>query len=89
MFSALVVSTANGVAGGWGNLGGGATQLIMPLVFGVHWCSQVYNFEDCFLFLFYFAFVVLIFGQDMPNGNFHGLKKSGEKARDKFSWVFY
>ena len=35
MFSALVVSTANGVAGGWGNLGGGATQLIMPLVFGV------------------------------------------------------
>lgn len=35
MFSAPVVGTANGVAGGWGNLGGGATQLIMPLVFGV------------------------------------------------------
>ncbi|KAL0297006.1 UNVERIFIED_CONTAM: High affinity nitrate transporter 2.5 [Sesamum radiatum] len=33
MFSARVVGTANGVAGGWGNLGGGATQLIMPLVF--------------------------------------------------------
>ncbi|KAK4597984.1 hypothetical protein RGQ29_015482 [Quercus rubra] len=71
MFSAPVVGTANGVAGGWGNLGGGATQLIMPLVFGV--------IRD----------IVLIFGQDMPDGNYHGLKKSGEKAKDKFSWVFY
>ncbi|KAK4597985.1 hypothetical protein RGQ29_015482 [Quercus rubra] len=66
MFSAPVVGTANGVAGGWGNLGGGATQLIMPLVFGV--------IRDI---------------GDMPDGNYHGLKKSGEKAKDKFSWVFY
>ncbi|XVF02505.1 hypothetical protein REPUB_Repub04eG0181000 [Reevesia pubescens] len=35
MLSAPVVGTANGVAAGWGNLGGGATQLIMPLVFAV------------------------------------------------------
>ena len=34
-FSAPVVGTANGVAGGWGNLGGGAAQLIIPIVFGV------------------------------------------------------
>ena len=35
MFSAPVVVTASGVAGGWGNLGGGAAQLIVPIVFGV------------------------------------------------------
>ncbi|KAM4109783.1 hypothetical protein ACJW30_03G145800 [Castanea mollissima] len=96
MFSAPVVGTANGVAGGWGNLGGGATQLIMPLVFGVIRDIGVVKFTAWriaffipALFQTLSAFAVLIFGQDMPDGNFHGLKKSGEKARDKFSWVFY
>ena len=35
MFPAPMVGTANCVAGGRGNLGGGAAQLIMPIVFGV------------------------------------------------------
>ncbi|XP_030960975.1 high affinity nitrate transporter 2.5-like [Quercus lobata] len=96
MFSAPVVGTANGVAGGWGNLGGGATQLIMPLVFGVIRDNGVVKFTAWriaffipALFQTLSAFAVLIFGQDMPDGNYHGLKKSGEKAKDKFSWVFY
>lgn len=33
MFSTRIVGTANGIAAGWGNLGGGATQIIMPLLF--------------------------------------------------------
>jgi NNP family nitrate/nitrite transporter-like MFS transporter len=33
MFSKDVVGTANATAGGWGNLGGGLTQTIMPLVY--------------------------------------------------------
>jgi NNP family nitrate/nitrite transporter-like MFS transporter len=33
MFSKTVVGTANATAGGWGNLGGGLTQTIMPLVY--------------------------------------------------------
>jgi MFS transporter, NNP family, nitrate/nitrite transporter len=33
MFAPNVVGTANATAAGWGNLGGGATQIIMPLMF--------------------------------------------------------
>lgn len=33
MFTTKIVGTANGLAAGWGNLGGGATQIIMPLIF--------------------------------------------------------
>jgi NNP family nitrate/nitrite transporter-like MFS transporter len=32
MFAPNVKGTANAVAGGWGNLGGGVTQLVMPLI---------------------------------------------------------
>merc|ERR1719228_1584331 len=33
MFNRKVVGTANATAGGWGNLGGGLTQTIMPLIY--------------------------------------------------------
>ncbi|XP_021292904.1 high affinity nitrate transporter 2.5-like [Herrania umbratica] len=96
MFSAPVVGTANGVAGGWGNLGGGATQLIMPLLFGLIRHTGADNFTAWriaffipALFQTLSAFAVLIFGQDLPDGNFRGLQKSGDKPKDKFSLVFY
>ena len=33
MFAANIKGTANAVAGGWGNLGGGITNIVMPLIF--------------------------------------------------------
>ncbi|WP_019990602.1 NarK family nitrate/nitrite MFS transporter [Rudanella lutea] len=33
MFDKNIVGTANAVAGGWGNLGGGITNMVMPLIF--------------------------------------------------------
>uniref|UniRef100_A0A2K1YAZ5 Major facilitator superfamily (MFS) profile domain-containing protein n=1 Tax=Populus trichocarpa TaxID=3694 RepID=A0A2K1YAZ5_POPTR len=96
MFSARVVGTANGVAAGWGNLGGGATQLIMPLVFGLIRDIGVLKFTAWriaffipALFQTLSAFAVLIFGKDLPDGNFRPLQKAGAKPKDKLSNVFY
>ena len=33
MFAPNVVGTANATSAGWGNLGGGVTQIVMPLIF--------------------------------------------------------
>ena len=33
MFSSSIVGTANATSAGWGNLGGGVTQAVMPLIF--------------------------------------------------------
>src|ERR1700691_4731194 len=33
MFAPNIVGTANAAAAGWGNLGGGVTQIVMPLLF--------------------------------------------------------
>ncbi|KAF5746581.1 High affinity nitrate transporter 2.5 -like protein [Tripterygium wilfordii] len=96
MFSGPVVGTANGVAGGWGNLGGGATQLVMPLVFGlirdigaVEFTAWRIAFFIPALFQTITALAVLIFGQDLPDGNFKRLQNSGDKAKDKLPQVFY
>ena len=35
MFDDKIKGTANAVAGGWGNLGGGVTNIFMPLIFAV------------------------------------------------------
>ncbi|KAK8265265.1 hypothetical protein V6Z12_D12G167300 [Gossypium hirsutum] len=96
MFSGPVVGTANGVAAGWGNLGGGATQLIMPLVFSlirdigaVKFTAWRIAFFIPALFQTLSAFAILIFGQDLPDGNYQRLQNSGNKQKDKFSRVFY
>lgn len=96
MFSANVVGSANGLSGGWGNLGGGATQLIMPLVFAlirdigaVKFTAWRIAFFIPALFQTMTAFAVILFGQDLPDGNFHKLHKAGDKPKDDFSKVFY
>ncbi len=85
MFAPNVVGTANATTAGWGNLGGGVTQMVMPLVFAAFialgftdfWSwrlSMVAAGAVCFLtgIAYYF------FTTDLPDGNFKELRAKGE-----------
>ncbi|KIZ00910.1 hypothetical protein MNEG_7055 [Monoraphidium neglectum] len=90
MFNTKVVGTANAFAAGWGNMGGGFTSFIMPLIFDGIIASGVPDFQAWrWAFFVPASFQVLLtvitmaFCQDMPDGNMvdlysHGaLKKPG------------
>ncbi len=85
MFAPNCVGTANATSAGWGNLGGGVTQMIMPLVFagfvglgyssGVSWrLAMVAAGAVCFITGIAYFFITT----DLPNGNFKELRESGE-----------
>ena len=93
MFAPNIVGTANATSAGWGNLGGGANRLGMPLIaaavvaFGVAegeaWrYSMVIAGAVCFLM----GIIYYNFTQDTPKGNFKDLKANGiaiEKKKDQ------
>ncbi|KAG2600125.1 high-affinity nitrate transporter 2.3-like [Panicum virgatum] len=88
MFSSNKVGLANGYAGGWGNLGGGIVQLLMPLVYQAILRAGSTPFTAWRLAFFIpalmqscSALAVLAFGQDMPDGNYRKLHRSGEMHR--------
>ncbi len=85
MFASNCVGTANATAAGWGNLGGGATQLGMPLLFagltGGLGLSSAMGWRTCMVIsglvcaltgLLYWRFT-----QDTPEGNLPELRKKG------------
>ncbi len=85
MFAPNCVGTANATSAGWGNLGGGVTQMIMPLIMAAF---VAFGFSDesswrlamvvaggvCMLtgIAYYF------FTTDLPDGNFKELRERGE-----------
>jgi MFS transporter, NNP family, nitrate/nitrite transporter len=85
MFAPNVVGTANATSAGWGNLGGGVTQMVMPLVFagfvGLGY-SQAWSWRlsmvvaggVCFITGIAYYFVTT----DLPDGNFKELREKGE-----------
>ncbi|ATH78010.1 MFS transporter [Vreelandella venusta] len=85
MFAPNVVGTANATSAGWGNLGGGTTQILMPLIFsgilmlGVNealgWRLAMLV-PGVVLFLTGIAYWYLT--QDAPDGNFSELRARGE-----------
>lgn len=90
MFAPNIVGTANATSAGWGNLGGGANRLGMPLIaaavvaFGVAdaeaWrYSMIIAGVVCFLM----GIVYFFFTQDTPKGNFKELKEAGEMVSSK------
>ena len=85
MFAPNVVGTANATTAGWGNLGGGVTQMVMPLVltgvlmFGV---GEVAGWRVAMVVpgvaLMLVGIAYFLFTQDSPEGNYAELRKQGK-----------
>lgn len=91
MFAPNVVGQANATSAGWGNLGGGVTQLAMPIIFSVFVIG--FGFSEALgwrlsmmlvgiaIFLTGVAYYFLT--QDAPDGNFKELRAKGMMPQKK------
>ena len=93
MFAPSIKGTANAVAGGWGNLGGGVTNIVMPLVFA--WIvSMGYSKHDAWrlamilpgMLLLVCAFLYYRFTKDTPAGNYEDIDRTAAKTTEKPNW---
>jgi NNP family nitrate/nitrite transporter-like MFS transporter len=90
MFAPNIVGTANATAAGWGNLGGGITQMIMPVIFAgfvglgyVNAEAWRYSMVIPGVALLLMGFVYYFFTQDTPMGNVADLRKTDPTFRAK------
>jgi len=89
MFAPNVVGTANATTAGWGNLGGGTTQIVMPLLFsaivslGV---SETLGWRLAMVVpgvvLFGLGIAYWLLTQDAPDGNYDDLRRDGVLRRE-------
>jgi MFS transporter, NNP family, nitrate/nitrite transporter len=84
MFNVRIVGTANAIAAGWGNMGGGATAFIMPLLYtGFKTSVPGYQAWRWAFFIPGAIYILcgtasLLFGQDHASGkDYRDLKKDG------------
>ncbi|WP_373056481.1 MFS transporter [Zunongwangia sp. H14] len=85
MFSSNVVGTANATSAGWGNLGGGANRLGMPVIaalvigFGAAEASAWrYSLIIAGILCFTMGLVYFFFTKDTPEGNFSELAETDD-----------
>ncbi|MNG69233.1 putative nitrate transporter NarT [compost metagenome] len=91
MFAPNIIGTANAVTGGWGNLGGGVTNLVMPLIaaafVGMGFVSQSDSWRVAMvvpgIILLIMAYIYYRYTQDTPQGNFKKLSEGGRINRKK------
>ena len=84
MFAPNVVGTANATTAGWGNLGGGVTQIAMPLIFAgvlMFGVGEVFGWRIAMVIpgaaLLLMGVAYLCLTQDSPAGNYRDLRARG------------
>ena len=86
MFAPNCVGTANAATAGWGNLGGGVTQMVMPLLFaffaGALGCSDAASWRLAMVVAGAICAAAgvayFLLTQDTPAGNFRDLRATGQ-----------
>jgi MFS transporter, NNP family, nitrate/nitrite transporter len=100
MFAPRIVGTANATAAGWGNLGGGVTQWLMPLLFGAFVGLGVDKFMSWRLamivpgaLMLLTSFAYFFFTEDTPDGRPFsprtGSQAFWEAAGDYRVWLLF
>jgi len=93
MFNGKVVGIANATAAGWGNVGGGVTQFLMPVIYkgmvaatgGRIFSAWRWAYIVPGLLHTVTGVMVMFLGQDLPDGNYQMLHTSGQLEK-KSAW---
>lgn len=93
MFAPKLKGTANAVAGGWGNLGGGITNMLMPVIFAVivgmgYTKGEAWRYAMVLpgLLLLVMAFLYYKYTKDTPAGNYDEINRA-KAAKKKNDWT--
>ena len=92
MFDAKIKGTANALTAGWGNLGGGVTNMVMPLIFSAivafgytpHMAWR-YSMIVPAILMWSVAFLYHRYTKDTPAGDFNDVSLPGIKKQKNWS----
>ncbi|MDB4921950.1 MFS transporter [Mucilaginibacter sp.] len=91
MFAPNIKGTANAVTGGWGNLGGGVTNMVMPLIFAAivgfgYTKAEAWRFAMIVpgIMMLIIAYLYYKYTKDTPEGNYDEIGYT--KKQTKTDW---
>jgi NNP family nitrate/nitrite transporter-like MFS transporter len=92
MFAPNIKGTANAVTGGWGNLGGGVTNMVMPLIFAAI-VAFGYTKADAWRYamivpgvmMLIIAFLYHRYTKDTPEGNYDEIGHKNKRSKTDWS----
>lgn len=92
MFAPQIKGTVNAITGGWGNLGGGVTNMVMPLLFALivafgYTPSEAWRYAMIFpgIMLLFMAYLYYNYTTDTPEGDFSDLNRNTIKKKTDWS----
>ncbi|RVU00359.1 MFS transporter [Mucilaginibacter limnophilus] len=92
MFAPSIKGTANAVTGGWGNLGGGVTNMVMPLIFAAivgfgYTPAEAWRYAMIVpgVMMLLIALLYYKYTTDTPNGNYNEIGYTAKSNKTDWS----